>query len=35
MKEEIIQTRHGEAVPFCMVEYNNGTLELILELINK
>lgn len=32
---EVIQTRHGEAVPFCMVEYNNGTLELILELINE
>ena len=32
---KVIETRHGEAVPFCMVEYNNGTLELILELINK
>ena len=32
---EKIQTRHGEAVPFCMVEYNNGTLELILELVDQ
>ncbi len=32
---EIIQTRHGEALPFCMVEYSNGTLEIILELINQ
>jgi len=32
---KIIETRHGEAVPFCMVEYNNGTIELILELINQ
>tara|TARA_R100000654_G_scaffold20097_1_gene40714 strand:+ start:530 stop:634 length:105 start_codon:yes stop_codon:yes gene_type:complete len=30
-----IQTRHGEAVPFFIIEYNNGTLELILELINE
>ena len=32
---KVIQTRHGEAVPFCILEYNNGTLELILELINE
>jgi hypothetical protein len=32
---KVIQTRHGEAVLFCMVEYSNGTLELILELINE
>ncbi len=32
---KVIETRHGEVVPFCMVEYNNGTLELILELINE
>ncbi len=32
---KVIETRHGEAVPFCMIEYNNGTMELILELINQ
>ena len=32
---ETIQTRHGEALPFCKIEYSNGTLELILELIHE
>ncbi len=32
---ETIQTRHGEAVPFCMIEYANGQMEIILELINQ
>jgi|TARA_R100000482_G_C5021105_1_gene99886 hypothetical protein len=32
---EIIQTRHGEALPFLCIEYRDGTLEVILELINQ
>ena len=30
-----IQTRHGEAAPFCMIEYANGQMEIILELIHQ
>ena len=30
-----IQTRHGEAVPFCMIEYANGQMEIVLELIHQ
>jgi len=32
---EIIQTRHGEVLPVYLIEHSNGTLELILELINE
>jgi len=32
---EIIQTRHGEALPFCKIEYTNGQMEIILELIHQ
>jgi len=32
---EIIETRHGEALPFLYIEYRNGTLEIILELVNQ
>ena len=32
---EIIKTRHGEALPFLYIEYRNGTLEIILELVNQ
>lgn len=35
MNEQIIQTRHGEAVPFCRIEHRDGTLEIVLELINQ
>lgn len=35
MSEQIIQTRHGEALPFCMIEYANGQMEIILELIHQ
>lgn len=32
---EIIQTRHGEALPFLYIEYRDGMLEVILELISQ
>jgi hypothetical protein len=32
---ETIQTRHGEALPFCKIEYSNGQMEIILELIHQ
>jgi hypothetical protein len=32
---EIIQTRHGEAIPLYLIEHRNGTLEVILELIHQ
>jgi len=32
---EIIQTRHGEALPIYLVKHRNGTLELILELVDQ
>lgn len=35
MNEQIIQTRHGEAIPFCKIEYRNGQMEIILELIHE
>ena len=34
MKQEI-ETRHGEAIPFCKIEYSNGQMEIILELIHQ
>ncbi len=35
MNKQIIQTRHGEALPFFKIEHRDGTLEIILELINQ
>ena len=32
---EIIQTRHGEAMPLLCIEYTDETLEIVLELINQ
>jgi len=32
---EIIQTRHGETLPFCKIEYLNGQMEIVLELIHE
>jgi len=32
---KVIETRHGEALPFCVIEYANGQMEIILELIHQ
>tara|TARA_B100000963_G_scaffold100924_1_gene87296 strand:- start:1386 stop:1490 length:105 start_codon:yes stop_codon:yes gene_type:complete len=32
---ETIKTRHGEAMPFCIIENANGQMEIILELIHQ
>ena len=32
---EIIQTRHGEAIPIYLIQDRNGQMELILELIHQ
>jgi hypothetical protein len=32
---KVIETRHGEAMPLYLIEHRNGTLEVILELINE
>ena len=32
---EVIQTRHGEALPFCKIEYRDGQMEIVLELIHE
>ncbi len=32
---KIIQTRHGEVIPFCKIEYRDGQMEIVLELIHQ
>tara|TARA_R100000697_G_scaffold113727_1_gene132229 strand:- start:358 stop:480 length:123 start_codon:yes stop_codon:yes gene_type:complete len=31
----ILQTRHGRAIPIVKIEFSNGQMEIVLELIDE